>query len=147
MATQKGRGLCFPVSDITLVRNPGKGIYAVRIQGEGDAIVAAELSSKGSVGPIVMTPRGREISIHPRKYKGTRAGKGTVIIKRGALTGWEWTTQRYDLHNKQTSEDLDSDSSTEDGKKESSETAQTEGTKEVFENVPLPFMSDKSEDE
>ncbi|MGC6507800.1 MAG: DNA gyrase/topoisomerase IV subunit A [Myxococcota bacterium] len=161
MATLQGRALCVAVGDITLVRNPGKGVFAMKLQDKNDGICAAELSALPMEGPEVETSRGRELKIYPKKYKGTRAGKGSVIIQRGTLGGWQWPVQRFDLLH---AEDQNSDSVTEASSEDSStsedlstsedsigsssfqEDYTLEATSDLTEssglsNIPLPFTN------
>ena len=125
------------VGDITLVRNPGKGVFAMKLQDKNDGICAAELSAIPMEGQK-LKPQEAEISKSIPKYGGTRAGKGSVIIQKGTLGGWQWPVQRFDLLH---SQDDDSDSSTEASSEDSStsetprQTAQREAT--LFKKIIL----------
>ena len=164
MATQQGRALCVAVNDITLVRNPGKGVYAIKLQENEDGICAAELSAAPMEGLTIETSRGRELTIYPKKYGGTRAGKGSVIIQRGSLGGWSWPLQRFDLlHAQDENSEGSTEGSTEVSSEESSsseelapsivpagsnsfqedaifEETQMSSSEVVFTDIPLPFM-------
>ena len=132
----------------------------MKLQDKNDGICAAELSAIPMEGPEVETSRGRDLKIYPKKYGGTRAGKGSVIIQRGTLGGWQWPVQRFDLLH---SQDDDSDSSTEASSEDSStsedsssdgptgsnsfqedyslEEAKQPTEKKPMSNLPLPFMN------
>ena len=137
MGTKHGRALCVEVNKITLVRNPGKGVYGIKLQNKNDSICAAELSSKPMVGPEVETSRGRSLTIYPKKYKGTRAGKGSVIIQRGHLGGWTRPIQRLDLLHSALE-----DSSTEQSETNSEDSSSSPDDGGGLTNMPLPFMND-----
>ena len=95
LLTAKNRGLSFPVAQITLVRGPGKGVYAMKLE-KGDHICGFEISSSPTTGITTQTPRGRELCISPKRYGGNRAAKGQVLLKRGQLPAWELPLMRLD---------------------------------------------------
>ncbi|MFT4975666.1 MAG: DNA gyrase subunit A [Myxococcota bacterium] len=99
VASARGRGLCFPVSEISLNRGPAKGVMAMRLDAR-DWIHGFELARSSDEGITVETPRGREERIQPgRRYTGSRATKGRVIMKTGTFKPWQQPMMRFDqLH-------------------------------------------------
>lgn len=97
VASAKGRGLCFPASEISLNRGPAKGVMAMRLD-KGDWIHGFELVPPGDdgAGMTVETPRGREETISPRRFGASRATKGRVIMKTGTFKPWTSPMLRYD---------------------------------------------------
>ena len=93
--TQQTRALCFPVSEITLVRGAGKGVIAIKMD-KGDTVAGFKLVHDVKSGIQVETARGRELIIHPKKYGGSRAAKGNKILQRGVLSDWTRPMLRLD---------------------------------------------------
>ena len=93
--TKNTRVLCFHISEITLVRGAGKGVIAIKLE-SGDRVEGFKLTAEDKGGIIVETERGREVTIHPKKYGASRASKGTKLLKRGHLLGWEPSLLRLD---------------------------------------------------
>ena len=58
-------------------------------------------------GAVVRTPQGREETVRPSKFEGRRAGRGTVVLKRGRFAEWNRPTLRYDLESTITDDDDD----------------------------------------
>ena len=97
IASAKGRGLCFPVKEISFNRGPAKGVLAIRLD-SGDWIHSFTLAKNSNEGLTVITPRGRSELIRPgRKYSSSRATKGRTIIKMGAFKPRALPMLRYDL--------------------------------------------------
>ena len=93
--TKQTRLLCFPVSEITLVRGAGKGVIAIKMD-DGDTVEGFELTRDAKAGLKVQTDRGRELTIHPKKYGGSRAAKGNKLLQRGSLSPWTRQLLRLD---------------------------------------------------
>ncbi|MEC7984905.1 MAG: DNA gyrase subunit A, partial [Myxococcota bacterium] len=81
------RSLCFPISEITLVRGAGKGIATVKLDPK-DRIAAFSLALGKHDGPTLVTSRGREMKITPRSYGGRRASRGSIVLKRDRFKAW-----------------------------------------------------------
>jgi DNA gyrase/topoisomerase IV subunit A len=90
LATTGARALCFPVGDSKLVRAAGKGVLAIKLR-PGDAVFAFELTEQRLLGAAVKTAQGREVIVRPSKFGGRRAGKGSVVLRRGGFVSWEQT--------------------------------------------------------
>ena len=116
--TKQTRALCFKVEDITLVRGPGKGVYAIKLE-KDDVVQAFELTSSQKTGIITQTGRGKEMVINPRKYGSSRAAKGKQILKKGTLSDWKRPLLRLDKMFKKTGE-ADSESSSEESSEQGS---------------------------
>jgi hypothetical protein len=95
-----------------LVRGPGKGVYAIKLE-KDDRVQAFELTSSQKEGIITETSRGKEMVINPRKYGSSRAAKGKQLLKRGTLSDWKRPLLRLDKMFKHTGES-DSESSSEE---------------------------------
>ena len=95
LCTRETRALCFKVDEITLVRGPGKGVYAIKLE-KNDIVSSFELASDENTGIITQTSRGRDVVITPKKYGASRASKGTKLLKRGAVTDWKSPLLRLD---------------------------------------------------
>jgi len=87
IASELGRALAFPVTDVNILRAAGKGVMAMKLRPE-DHILAFELSANRSGGALVHTERGREVLVTPRRFGGSRAGRGAVVLKRGKFVDW-----------------------------------------------------------
>jgi DNA gyrase subunit A len=98
LATEAGRALCFPANQAKFIRGAGKGVIAIKLR-DGDKILAFELSREKYQGVTITTPQGREETVRPSKFLGSRAGRGTVVIKRGRFSDWQQPVLRYDLSN------------------------------------------------
>lgn len=107
--TKQTRALCFPVSEITLVRGAGKGVIAIKMD-KGDIVAGFKLVNDTKSGLQVETARGRELIIHPKKYGGSRAAKGSKILQRGTLSDWTRPMLRLDKMFKHTKEQTESSS-------------------------------------
>ena len=133
IASKKGRVLCFSVDQITLVRGAGKGVIAIKMDSD-DRIVAYELATTRKEGVKVTTSRGREVVVNPNRYAGKRAARGSSLLKRGTLSGWERPLLRYDKQykNKDASEDT-----SEEFSDESSETTKPPKPPEAHPSPPV----------
>ncbi len=98
IASEAGRALTFPVSEAKFIRGAGKGVIAIKLR-EGDRVLAFELTNHKYQGALVKTPQGREETVRPSKFEGRRAGRGSVVLKRGRFVEWDQKTIRYDLTN------------------------------------------------
>lgn len=106
IASEAGRALTFPVNDAKFIRGAGKGVIAIKLR-DDDRVLAFELTRHKFQGAIVRTPQGREETVRPSKFEGKRAGRGTVVLKRGRFAEWNRPTLRYDLESTITDDDDD----------------------------------------
>lgn len=87
VASGGGRALVFGVDQVPLLRNPGRGVGALKLE-EGDAILSFALATKSNEGLEVETNRGRKERVTPRRYTiGRRNNRGRLVIRRGNFTG------------------------------------------------------------
>ena len=112
--TKQTRALCFPVSEITLVRGAGKGVIAIKMD-KGDVVEGFTVVDNEKSGIAVETSRGREITIHPKKYGGSRAAKGSKLLQRGTVSEWTIPLLRLDKMFKHTKNKDQGDGSSEEG--------------------------------
>ncbi len=86
LATREGAALIFPADQIPVVKGPGKGVIAVRLD-KGDRVLGGALSTAARDGLEVKTNRGRDETVRTTKFDVTnRGGKGKRIITNGTLT-------------------------------------------------------------
>jgi DNA gyrase subunit A len=86
LATREGAALIFPSAQIPVVKGPGKGVIAIRLD-KGDHVIGAALSTAARDGLDVQTSRGRDETIRTTKFEVTgRGGKGKRVIKLGTLS-------------------------------------------------------------
>ncbi len=122
--TEQTRALCFPVSEITLVRGAGKGVIAIKMD-KGDTVKGFRLVHSEKDGISVETSRGRDITIHPKKYGGSRAAKGSKLLQRGTVSDWTRPMLRLDKMFKHTKKSGQGDTSSEEGSSTSSSTTKS----------------------
>jgi DNA gyrase subunit A len=87
IATTLGRALCYPLTEVPVVKAAGKGVAAIKLD-EGDTVFAAELSVLPEEGPVVLTAIGKAEVISPARFAGARAAKGKALVKAGRLHSW-----------------------------------------------------------
>jgi len=88
LATEGGRVLLFAARELKVLLNAGRGVKAIRL-GADDRVLAMGLSRGRDEGVVVLTQRGREVRVSPRRYRvASRGGKGTEVIRRGGLKTW-----------------------------------------------------------
>ncbi len=87
LASEQGRALAFPVSDVNVLKAAGKGVMAMKLRSE-DRIYAFDVVARKSQGAKVTTERGRELCVTPRRFGASRAGRGAVVLKRGRFVDW-----------------------------------------------------------
>lgn len=96
IATRGGNALAFPVSEVSVLKGPGKGVTGIKLKA-GDSVVAYDLVTGERSGVTVQTTRGRDVVVSPKKYGGSRAGRGQAVIQRGGFQDWAPTIERLDL--------------------------------------------------
>ncbi len=85
LASYKGRGLVFGVSDIPLRKGASKGVISIKLR-DGDHVFGVTVSPRKTQGLTVKTQRGRrEIIRATKSYRSRRATQGRPIIKTGKL--------------------------------------------------------------
>ncbi|MAE71643.1 MAG: DNA topoisomerase [Gemmatimonadetes bacterium] len=85
LATVWGRALVFYVDEINILKGPGRGVRAIKLN-DFDRVLGFNLSTKARDGLEVQTARGRTEIVRTTKYQPTRrGGKGREILKRGKL--------------------------------------------------------------
>ncbi|MEM8602175.1 MAG: DNA gyrase subunit A, partial [Bacteroidota bacterium] len=86
LATRQGRALIFPAQQVPVVKSMAKGVIAIRLDGSGDRVLGAALSTTARDGLEVETSRGRSEIVRTTKFDvANRGGKGRVVIQRGTL--------------------------------------------------------------
>ncbi len=84
-ATVKGRALICAADEVSLLSGPGKGVMLIRLA-KDDQLIGAQLLTSERDELTVEKENGTTIAISTRKYSPvSRAGKGFVLFKRGAL--------------------------------------------------------------
>jgi DNA gyrase subunit A len=90
VATRQGRAAVFPVSDVGILKAPGKGVTGIKLRDE-DRVMAFDLARSKTEGITVITALGREVFVSPgeRSFADTpRGGRGKVILQRGTIDTW-----------------------------------------------------------
>jgi|JI10StandDraft_1071094.scaffolds.fasta_scaffold33214_3 DNA gyrase subunit A len=96
LATDKGRVLVFPISEIPAKSSAVRGVNAIRLA-EKDAVLGFALARKKREGLTTYTSRGRELIVRETSYTPTsRGGKGIEVIRLGTLTKWDRPVEIYD---------------------------------------------------
>lgn len=95
IATEQGRALTFLVEQANVLKGPGKGVMAIKLE-PGDRVLAFTLSRDRMEGARVTTSQGRDEVVRPNKFEGSRAGKGRAVIKRGRFVQWHLDLVRDD---------------------------------------------------
>jgi len=95
IATRGGNALSFPVEEISVLKGPGKGVTGIKLKA-GDEVHAFDLVLEDRDGVVVKTTRGREVTVSPKKYGGSRAGRGQAVIQRGGFQDWAPALERLD---------------------------------------------------
>ena len=85
LGSRKGRGLCYPVVEIAAVRGPSKGVTAFQPD-DGDALVAAGLTTDPAAGPTIESAQGVQAVLCPDRFEGPRTGRGKPVFGRAATT-------------------------------------------------------------
>ena len=80
---------------ITLVSGAGKGVIAIKMD-KGDMVEGFRTHTRFKSGVVVQTDRGREVTVHPKKYGGSRAAKGNKLLQRGSVNPWTRKMLRLD---------------------------------------------------
>jgi DNA gyrase subunit A len=96
IATVGGNALAFAVNEVTVLKGAGKGVTGIKLK-SGDSVLAFELVSEPRDGVKVQTTRGRDVLVSPKKYGGSRAGRGQSVIQRGGFQDWAPAMERLDL--------------------------------------------------
>lgn len=98
IASQQGRGLIFPLNQISIVKGAARGVIAMRLEPK-DRLMGFALSSAIRQGLTVETNRGRQEIVRPTKFEvSKRANKGKSIIERGTLVKAIYETMEIRLH-------------------------------------------------
>ena len=96
IATEQGRALTFPIEQANVLKGPGKGVIAIKLESL-DRVVAFVLSRDRMQGCLVTTSNGRDEVIRPNKFEASRAGKGRAVLRRGRFVSWQQDVHRDDV--------------------------------------------------
>jgi len=89
-ATEQGRALICPVSEISLLSGAGKGVKLIRLQ-KGDRVVGSAVLEDDQSMLVVENANAKKFEISTRRYGVvSRAGKGFQLFKRGKLERVVW---------------------------------------------------------
>ncbi|MCC7539158.1 MAG: DNA topoisomerase IV subunit A [Deltaproteobacteria bacterium] len=84
-ATTDGHALAVALDEITVLGGPGKGVMLMKVD-EGERLVGVALARGPRDSLVVETAGGKETPLTDDKYRGTRAGRGAQVVKRGGFT-------------------------------------------------------------
>ena len=86
LASRDGRALIFPVAQVPVFRSAAKGVIAMRLDGDGDAVLGMAVSDAARRGLDVETSRGRTEIVRATKFEvSNRGNRGQVVIAKGTL--------------------------------------------------------------
>ena len=86
LASRDGRALIFPVVQIPVFRSAAKGVIAMRLAGDKDAVLGMAVSDAARRGLEVETSRGRTETVRTTKFDvSNRGNRGTTVISKGTL--------------------------------------------------------------
>jgi DNA gyrase subunit A len=80
----KGHALVVDQAEIPLLSGPGKGVMLVKLH-DGDTVLGAQVLTGSHDSLVVEKEGGTRFELTIRKYRGTRAGYGAELFKRGTL--------------------------------------------------------------
>jgi len=106
IASEQGRALTFPVLQANCLKGAGKGVTGMKLR-PGDFVLAFELTTHRLQGATVTTNQGREEVVRPNKYRGSRAGRGKVVLKRDRFVSWAQPILRLDQLHAESDDDDD----------------------------------------
>jgi DNA gyrase subunit A len=96
LVSEGGKALCFPVTEINMVKAAGKGVQAIKLS--EDRVYAAALTSDLSQGVAIVDSMERTHLIHPARHLGPRAGSGSPLWRnRSRCQRWDQPVLRLDL--------------------------------------------------
>lgn len=85
LATQQTYVLLFPVREVNILANAGKGVMAIKL-GKGDRVVGFALTTERMEGIRVRTNRDREEVVRPNKFSVTsRGNRGRQLSRTGTI--------------------------------------------------------------
>ena len=86
LASRDGRALIFPVAQVPTFRSAAKGVIAMRLAGDKDAVLGMAVSDAARRGLEVETSRGRTETVRTTKFDvSNRGNRGTTVISKGTL--------------------------------------------------------------
>lgn len=80
-AASDGHALGVPVAELALLSGAGKGSMVMKVANDA-ALVGAALAEEGQGELVVVTDKGKEMTLKADRILGSRAQKGTAIVKR-----------------------------------------------------------------
>ena len=97
LASREGRALIFPAAQIPVFRSAAKGVIAMRLSGEADAVLGMAVSDAARRGLDVETSRGRTETVRTTKFDvSNRGNRGQTVISKGTLKAA--TAEPVELH-------------------------------------------------
>ena len=88
-ASDDGHALAVLAEEVSLLSGPGKGVMVMKI-GKDVNVLGAELGHRDLDQITVETSNKSQRSLTLRSLVGSRAGKGSVIVKRGGFARYHW---------------------------------------------------------
>ncbi len=86
LASRDGRALIFPAAQVPVFRSAAKGVIAMRLAGDQDAVLGMAVSDAARRGLDVETSRGRTETVRTTKFEvSNRGNRGATIIQKGTL--------------------------------------------------------------
>jgi len=88
-AADDGHALAVRADEVPVLSGPGKGVIVMKLE-DGAALLGAELGFRDLDHITVETGGGSERSLTLRSIEGSRAGRGSAIVKRGGFSRFVW---------------------------------------------------------
>ncbi len=88
-ASDDGHALAVRADEVPVLSGPGKGVIVMKLEA-GGTLLGAQLGFRDLDAITVETGSGTERSLTLRSIEGTRAARGTAIVKRGGFAKFLW---------------------------------------------------------
>jgi DNA gyrase subunit A len=88
-ASDDGHALAVRADEVPVLSGPGKGVIVMKLE-EGAVLLGAELGHRDLDAIVVETGGGSERSLTLRSIEGSRAGRGSAVVKRGGFSKFVW---------------------------------------------------------
>ncbi len=88
VASRLGSAMAYPVSEIAVLRAPGKGVIGIKLRDE-DTLFAFQLARTPEEGAEIVTSFGKTVRVSRAAYpSGGQGQRGHALLKRGSIESW-----------------------------------------------------------
>jgi DNA gyrase subunit A len=88
-ASDDGHAIAVSAEEIPVLSGPGKGVIVMKLDDDAN-LLGAELGWRDLDNIVVETGGGTERALTLRSIEGTRAGRGSAVVKRGGFGKFVW---------------------------------------------------------